>query len=76
MKESGKSLDSGIEFGILLLNECPQVWLSGRLSVSLKSTETRDGLSPTCNLKVMSRMLCQHLMLHPYITASRTSSQN
>ena len=40
-------------------------------SASLKSTETRDELSTICNPKVMSSA-CWRLMLHPYITASRT----
>ena len=35
-----------------------------------QSMETRDDLSTTC------QDACQCLMLHPYITASRTSSQN
>ena len=42
----------------------------GMARPSLKSTETRDELSTMC------QDACQHLMLHPYITASRTSSQN
>ena len=53
----------------LLVNEKRRCWLN----VSLKSTETRDELSTTCNLKSkLCQDACQHLMLHPYITASRT----
>ena len=43
----------------------------GMVNASLKSTEIREELSTNCNLKVMSNA-CQCLMLHPYITASRT----
>ena len=46
-------------------------------NASLRSTETRDELSTTCNLnKKMSQDACQCLILHPHNTASRTSSQN
>ena len=38
----------------------------GMANTSLKRTETRDELSTTC------QDACQHLMLHPYITASKT----
>ena len=38
-----------------------------------KSTETRDELQLPA---ILCQDACQRLMLHPYITASRTSSQN
>ena len=45
----------------------------GMANASLKSTEPRDELSTTCNRKSkLCQDACQHLMLHPYITASRT----
>ena len=37
-----------------------------------ESTETRDELPTTCNPKKLCQDACQRLMLHPYITASRT----
>ena len=40
----------------------------GWLNASLKSTETRDELQ----LPAIHQDACQRLMLHPYITASRT----
>ena len=43
------------------------------LNASLKSTETRDELQLPA---ILCQDACQRLMLHPYITASRTSSQN
>ena len=39
------------------------------LNASLKSTETRDELQLPA---IQCQDACQHLMLHPYITASRT----
>ena len=45
--------------------------MNGWLNASLKSTKTRDELSTMCNLK-LCQDACQRLMLHPYITATRT----
>ena len=39
------------------------------LNASLKSTETRDDLQLPA---ILCQDACQRLMLHPYITASRT----
>ena len=39
----------------LIVNEKREMW--GWLNASIKSTETRDDLSTTCNQKVMSRCL-------------------
>ena len=41
----------------------------GWLNASLKSTETRDELQLP---EILCQDACQRLMLHPYITASRT----
>ena len=43
--------------------------MSGWLNASLKSTETRYELQLPA---ILCQDACQHLMLHPYITASRT----
>ena len=44
----------------------------GMANASLKGMETRKSFQVAIQIKVICQDACQHLMLHAYITASRT----